>query len=177
MYLPLAAAQDISGHPGMVNDVVLTIADGADRDVIEAQLADEISDLGLSGVVSTRDDSDSVRVLVRGHRQRPTVLECASALVLAAAALAAFNLISRIVEAQRREIGIGMALGVPRHQLAIRPLLIGVQVAMLGTIAGLVVGLVVGNAFGSLLESVLPFPNTAHRSSSGSTPRLLRSGC
>jgi RND superfamily putative drug exporter len=33
-------------------------------------------------------------------------------LLLGAAVFAAFNLISRTVEAQRREIGIGMALGV-----------------------------------------------------------------
>ena len=33
-------------------------------------------------------------------------------LLLGAAAFAAFNLVSRTVEAQRREIGIGMALGV-----------------------------------------------------------------
>ena len=36
-------------------------------------------------------------------------------LILAGAAFAAFNLAGRIVEAQRREIGIGMALGVPRR--------------------------------------------------------------
>jgi putative ABC transport system permease protein len=78
--------------------------------------------------------------------------------VLVAAALAAFNLINRIVEAQRREIGIGMALGVPRAQLAVRPMLIGVQVAVLGTVAGLIVGFLAGRAFGSLLESFLPLP-------------------
>ncbi|HUV17925.1 MAG TPA: FtsX-like permease family protein, partial [Ilumatobacteraceae bacterium] len=82
-----------------------------------------------------------------------------SALVLFAAALAAFNLINRIVEAQRREIGIGMALGVPRRQLAVRPMLIGVQVAVLGTIAGLAVGFLVGEAFGNLLKSFLPLPD------------------
>ena len=32
-------------------------------------------------------------------------------LILAGAAFAAFNLIGRIVEAQRREIGVGMSLG------------------------------------------------------------------
>ena len=78
--------------------------------------------------------------------------------MLFAAALAAFNLINRIVEAQRREIGIGMALGVPRRQLAVRPMMIGVQVAVLGTVAGLVVGFLVGKAFGNLLESFLPLP-------------------
>ncbi len=81
-----------------------------------------------------------------------------SALVLLAAALAAFNLVTRIVEAQRREIGIGMALGVPRARLAIRPLLVGVQIGILGTIAGIGVGLLVGSAMRSLMESFVPLP-------------------
>ena len=79
-------------------------------------------------------------------------------LVLGAAALSAFNLINRIVEAQRREIGIGMALGVPRRRLAIRPFLVGLQIAILGTLAGVGVGYVVGQAMGDLIESFLPLP-------------------
>ena len=158
LYLPLAAAQDLSGHVGNVNDAALVLVDGADRDAIEAQLADAISELGVSATVSTRDDADAIRVLYEDIDNDQRFWNALSALVLLAAALAAFNLINRIVEAQRREIGIGMALGVPRRQLAIRPLSIGVQVAVLGTIAGLGVGLLVGNAFGNLLESVRPLP-------------------
>ena len=41
-------------------------------------------------------------------------------LVLAGAAFAAFNLTGRMVEAQRRELGIGMALGVEPSTLVIR---------------------------------------------------------
>jgi putative ABC transport system permease protein len=159
LYLPLAATQDLSGHAGMVNDVVLVLVDGADRDVIEMQLTGAVSGLGVSATVSTRDDADAVRVLYEDIDNDQRFWNALSALVLLAAALAAFNLINRIVEAQRREIGIGMALGVPRRQLAIRPLLIGVQVAVLGTIAGLGVGLLVGNAFANLLESFLPLPD------------------
>ena len=114
LYLPLAAAQDISGHDGMVNDAALVLVDGADRDAIGAQLTDALSDLGLSATVSTRDDADAVRVLYEDIDNDQRFWNALSALVLFAAALAAFNLINRIVEAQRREIGIGMALGVPR---------------------------------------------------------------
>ena len=158
VYLPLAAAQDISGHEGMVNDAVLVLVDGADRAAVEAQLTEAIADLGVGGTVSTRDDADAVRVLYEDIDNDQRFWNALSALVLFAAALAAFNLINRIVEAQRREIGIGMALGVPRPQLAIRPMLIGVQVAVLGTVAGLAVGFLVGKAFGNLLESFLPLP-------------------
>ncbi|HSP30058.1 MAG TPA: FtsX-like permease family protein, partial [Ilumatobacteraceae bacterium] len=158
VYLPLAAAQDISGHAGMVNDAVLVLVDGADRDAIQTQLTEAVADLGVSATVSTRDDADAVRVLYEDIDNDQRFWNALSALVLVAAALAAFNLINRIVEAQRREIGIGMALGVPRPQLAIRPMLIGVQVAVLGTVAGLIVGFLVGKAFANLLESFLPLP-------------------
>ncbi len=158
LYVPLAAAQDLSGHAGMVNDAALVLVDGADRDGIEAELTEAIGELGVSATISTRDDADAVRVLYEDIDNDQRFWNALSALVLLAAALAAFNLINRIVEAQRREIGIGMALGVPRPQLAVRPMLIGVQVAVLGTVAGLGVGLLVGTAFGNLLESFLPLP-------------------
>lgn len=158
VYLPMAAAQDLSGHIGSVNDAVLVLSDGADRDAIESQLTETIAGLGVGATVSTRDDADAVRVLYEDIDNDQRFWNALSALVLLAAALAAFNLINRIVEAQRREIGIGMALGVPRRQLAIRPMLIGVQVAVLGTLAGLVVGFLVGRAFANLLESFLPLP-------------------
>ncbi len=159
VYLPLAAVQDISGHDGMVNDAVMTLVGGADRDLVEQQLTTVMSDLGVGATVSTRDDADAVRVLYEDIDNDQRFWNALSALVLFAAALAAFNLINRIVEAQRREIGIGMALGLPRRQLAVRPMLIGVQVAVLGTIAGLAVGVLVGKAFGNLLESFLPLPD------------------
>lgn len=158
VYLPLAAAQEVSGHAGEVNDAVITLVDGTDRDRVEDQLDAAVSDLGVGATVSTRDDADAVRVLYEDIDNDQRFWNALSALVLFAAALAAFNLINRIVDAQRREIGIGMALGVPRAQLAVRPMLIGVQVAVLGTVAGLAVGSLVGAAFGNLLESFLPLP-------------------
>ncbi|NIR40901.1 MAG: hypothetical protein GWN79_24365, partial [Actinobacteria bacterium] len=80
---------------------------------------------------------DAFRLLYEDIESDQQVWNMISALVLLAAALAAFNLVTRIVEAQRREIGIGMALGVPRARLAIRPLLVGLQIGILGTIAGI----------------------------------------
>jgi putative ABC transport system permease protein len=54
-----------------------------------------------------------------------------------------------------------MALGVPRRQLAVRPMLIGVQVAVLGTIAGLAVGFFVGKPSGTCSKRSCRSPNTA----------------
>jgi putative ABC transport system permease protein len=81
-----------------------------------------------------------------------------AALLLGAAAFAAFNLISRTVEAQRREIGIGMALGVSRGALARRPLLLGGQVALLGVLLGIPAGFAANAWLRSVMESFFPLP-------------------
>ena len=127
--------------------------------MVERELGAAIDELeGITATVTNQDDAEAYRVLYEDIENDQQVWNAISALVLFAAALAAFNLISRIVEAQRREIGIGMALGVDRWRLAIRPLLVGAQIAVLGVIAGVGVGYVVGNAMGDLLESFLPLP-------------------
>ena len=158
LYLPLATAQEVAGRSGQVNDLVIRLSDGVDRDLVEAQIRDQVDRLGVSATISTRDDATAFRVLYEDIDNDQQFWNMLAGLVLVAAALAAFNLVSRIVEAQRREIGIGMALGVARSKLAIRPLLVGVQVGVLGTIAGIGVGLLVGRAMADLLESFLPLP-------------------
>ncbi len=160
VYAPLADTQELIGRPGQVNDLVLTLADGADRDAIGTQLQealDGVDDVAAS--VTDQDDIDAYRLLYEDIESDQLVWNMISALVLFAAALAAFNLVSRIVEAQRREIGIGMALGVPRTQLAWRPLLVGLQIGILGTVAGIGVGVLVGSAMEGLMESLIPLPS------------------
>jgi putative ABC transport system permease protein len=79
-------------------------------------------------------------------------------LLLGAAAFAAFNLISRSIEAERREIGIGMALGVRPRSLAVRPLLLGAQVAVLGIVLGVAVGLQANSWLRSVMQEFFPLP-------------------
>ena len=63
-----------------------------------------------------------------------------------------------MVEAQRREIGTAMALGVAPRAIAARPLLVGVQIAVLGVAFGVGVGLLVGSAMAGVLETFVPLP-------------------
>jgi putative ABC transport system permease protein len=159
LYLHTEDAQALVDRDGLVNDVVLTVAPGADVDRVERDLraaADGLDDVSL--IVTTRDDAEAFRVLYEDIDNDQQFFTAFAVLVLLAAALAAFNLINRIVEAQRREIGIGMALGLPRAQLAVRPMLVGAQIAAVGVVGGVLVGLLVGRAMQGLLESFLPLP-------------------
>lgn len=159
VYAHLTDAQALTGQDGAVNDLVLTVARGADVGAVEEELRRVVAESSIPGLAVTDvDDIEAVRVLYEDIDNDQQFFTAFAVLVLVAAALAAFNLVNRIVEAQRREIGIGMALGAPRRQLSARPLLVGVQIAAVGVVAGVVVGILVASAMQGLLESMLPLP-------------------
>lgn len=158
LFTGLHSAQLLTRAPSRVNDLVLTTTPGTEslvRSELEAALQ---STPGVSGKVSTRSEVDSYRVLYDDIRGDERLWRIVALLVLAGAAFASFNLTTRIVEAQRREIGIGMALGVRASRLAIRPLLFGAQVALIGTALGVAVGWLIGLPLRSVFTSMLPLP-------------------
>ena len=76
--------------------------------------------------VLTADD-DPVRTLLYDdidNDQR--FFDIFAVLILAGAAFASFNLTGRILQAQRREFGVGMALGATTGRLALRPAIFGI---------------------------------------------------
>jgi len=160
VFVSLATAQEISGRPGAVNDLVLRFAPGTDVAAAQADLERALpAALGSVGFTIERGtDADVYRVLYEDASNDQTLMNVFAFLVLGGAALATFNLVGRMVEATRREIGIGMAVGAPPRLLALRPLLLGVEVALLGALFGIGVGYLVNLALRSVLESLLPLP-------------------
>jgi putative ABC transport system permease protein len=160
LFTSLATAQDLAGRPGRVNDLVLTLAPGVDR--AEAAAAVETafaqSGTGLGVTVMRTEDENAYRVLYDDIEGDQRFWNIFAGLILAGATFGAFNLSSRMVESQRREIGIGMALGWPRRRLALRPLLVGVQIALLGAAFGVVMGLLVMAALRPVYTGMLPLP-------------------
>ncbi|MHB8780503.1 MAG: ABC transporter permease [Candidatus Geothermincolia bacterium] len=160
VFLPLPTAQALSGHTGQVNDMVLRLAEGESRDeALQAAAAALSSNLpGVGFEIITIEEEPAYRLLYRDLDADSGTMVALAIIVLLAAAFAAFSLISRIVEAQRREIGIGMAMGVRRPKLALRPLLMGAEIAALGVMFGIGVGFILAGLMRSLFAEVLPLP-------------------
>lgn len=156
VFMPLDDAQVLTGHRGKVNDLVLRLRPGADAERVRGELSAAVAPYG--GTVTTRADDPVHRALYEDARNDQTTWNVFAFLILFGAGFAAFNLVTRMIEAQRREIGVGMALGVPPRVLALRPLLVAVQVSVLGVVAGVGVGVLTGQAMGRTMADLLPLP-------------------
>ena len=156
VFTSIETAQQLTGMDRRVNDLILRLEPGADEDALFEAMSERFGQLG--GTVSRRLDDPSIRLMiadVEGDRQFNTVLAIA---IFGGAVFAAFNLTSRIVDSQRREIGIAMALGVPTRLVALRPLLFSAQVALLGVVFGIAMGIGIAEALGAYLSDFLPLP-------------------
>lgn len=159
-FVPIAVAQRISGQVAAANDAVIRLVPGLDRDQarerVEAALARDLPE--VAATVTTLEEEPGRKVLHDDIKGDQRFYDIFSTIILGGAAFAAFNLVTRIVESQRREIGVGMALGVERPRLAVRPLLVGLQVSALGALLGLGVGAVVGDLIAGVNEQFFPLP-------------------
>ena len=160
LFATLHTAQALAGAPGRVNDVVLTLRPGASQPLLRTELERALATATppVSADVTTQAQIESRRILYEDIKGDTELWRVIALLVLGGAAFAALNLTARIVEAQRREIGIGMALGVRPRLLALRPLLFGAQVAVIGVLLGVAVGYAVGIPLRNVFTSMLPLP-------------------
>jgi putative ABC transport system permease protein len=160
LFTSLETAQDLTGRSGRVNDLVISLRDGVDphlaADAVRSRFDASATDLGVT--VMLAEDERAYQVLYDDIEGDQRVWNVFAGLILLGATFAAFNLATRMVEAQRREIGIGMALGAPPTRLALRPALVGVQIAVLGALLGVGVGYLVIQAMRPIYTTALPLP-------------------
>ena len=160
VYMPLSAVQRAAGRPARVNELVLRVGPGrspsAVATAVRGAFAKALPRTGIKVTLGT--DEPVTRILYRDARNDEKTYLAFAVLILLGAALAAFNLVSRVVEAQRREIGVGMALGVEARVLARRPLLLGAQIGVLAALLGIPVGIGLAELIKGLMRDFLPLP-------------------
>lgn len=160
VFAPLGTAQALSGKDGQVNRLAVRLTEDADPAAftgeLQASLAEALPDAATE--VELLEDDKQYRRLYDDIDGDQRLFNIFAGLILAGAAFAAFNLTGRIVEAQRREIGIGMGLGMDRWKLAIRPLLVAFQISAAGVVLGVGFGLYVGRVLADLNLQYVPLP-------------------
>lgn len=158
LYTSLATAQRIAQRPGQVSELVLRLTPGTSPVAVAAAVRRALR-RSLPGATVTPGTSEQAStILFRDARNDQRMMSVFGLLVLVGASIAAFNLVGRTVEAERREIGIGMALGLPTGRLALRPMLLGAEIALAGTLLGALLSVWLAHAFASIYRQFLPLP-------------------
>ncbi len=160
VYTSLQTAGRLLGQPGQTNDVVVAFDPGAPAASARAEVVAALRTAlpGTGVTVTARADDPGRTILEHGVASGQRLYTIFALLLLAGAAFGAFNLVVRMVESQRREIGVAMALGTPTPTIARRPLLLALEVALLGVALGVVVGQLVDLLIGGVLRTALPLP-------------------
>jgi putative ABC transport system permease protein len=160
VFVPLETAAKLSGHPGMANQLVVRLSDPSlapvVRDELQAAAVAAMPDLGAKAIAS--DDETARRWVDRDAQNDGNFMALFAGLMLVGATFAAFNLTTRIVESQRRQVGIGLALGLPARTLALRPLAVAAEIALMGVAFGIAVGLALDLALKAVFQGMLPMP-------------------
>lgn len=160
LFAPLPDAQALSGHDGQVNRLAVRLVDGVDpaafASELEAALARLVPDAAVE--IELIEDNTEYRRLYDDLEGDQRLFNIFAGLILAGAAFAAFNLTGRIVEAQRREIGVGMSLGVEPWRIAVRPLLVALQISIAGVALGALFGWFMGSLLTDINLDVVPVP-------------------
>ncbi len=160
VFTSLRTAQDLTGRRGSVNDLVLTVEPGADVNAVETALLAETAKRHPGAhlnLMRTEDDA-SYLALTRDPEGDQQIYNVFALVLFAGAAFAALNFAARMVETQRREIGTAMALGMNPAAIAARPLLVGLQIGVLGVVFGVGVGLLIAMLMEGVLESFVALP-------------------
>ncbi len=157
---PLSLAQRLASQPGQVNDVVALVRHGVSVEHVATQLSQQLgrSTLPIATTVSVRRDSLLTQSLYGEVVSEQKVFSVFALLILLGAGFAAFNLTRRFVEAQRRDLGIAMSLGVPRSRIAVRPLALALEVAVAGVVLGVAAGWGIGQWVVAILKVKVPLP-------------------
>ncbi|MHA2388977.1 MAG: ABC transporter permease [Candidatus Hodarchaeales archaeon] len=165
LFVPMETAQRILqyqvGLPiGHVNEALFLISSEADLNVLQDEITTAFNlDFPTIDVDFTKkDEYPSYRIQKEDIPNDQQMYFIISFLILLAAAFGTFNLVSRVINSHRRQIGINMALGVPPRQLAIRYLIFSFEIALGGVICGLLLSQFLGERLGSVLTDVIPFP-------------------
>ncbi|MGZ4268977.1 MAG: ABC transporter permease [Solirubrobacteraceae bacterium] len=160
VYVPLHEAQRAARRPGQVNELLVRAVPGTSPGRLTSSVRRALAAAlpGSGATLTTGGSEGSTRILYRDARNDQKTFWAFAMILLVGAALAAFNLVSRVVEAQRREIGIGMALGAEPRTLAARPLALGLEIGVLGAAFGVPMGIGLSALIHGLTRDLLPLP-------------------
>ena len=160
-FTPLPQLQALFGLDGQINDVAVTVRDPAEREATIAATEALLQPHVLTQTVRQEDQPSNagLQLDLQGAEEVANLLPT---LVLIVAALSIFIALSRMVQAQREQIGLFMAMGYGRGTVLRHYLAYAVLIALVGSLAGVALGLWLGSGLTGVYADTLGIPLIEH---------------
>ncbi len=157
LFAPEHVTESLLGHAGSGNDVAVRADPGADISRLGERLETELEPYGVV-MTTPRDDQPGYEALRSELDQNRVMALWMPLLVLAISSMSLFIALSRLVTAQRGEIGLAKALGYTDGQLMIHYLSFALIIAAGGSILGVGLGLLGARGMAATYTSFLGLP-------------------
>ena len=145
------------GKVGSGNDVAVRAVPGTNIDRLVDDLEDELRPYGVVDSV-TRPDQPGYDALMSELSQNRIMARSLPVLVLAISSMSLFIALSRLVTAQRGEIGLAKALGYTDGQILRHYLTYSIIIATGGSVLGVALGLLGARGVAASYVSILGLP-------------------
>lgn len=156
VYMPQTVVEAVLGTSGSGNDIAVR-APGADIDDLSEVLEDELEPYGFTGATS-RADQPSYSALESEVAQNRVMARTMPVLVLLISSMSLFIALSRLVTAQRGEIGLAKALGYSDFQIMMHYLSFALIMAVGGSALGVGLGLLGARGVAASYTGILGLP-------------------
>ncbi|MEZ4595589.1 MAG: ABC transporter permease [Chloroflexota bacterium] len=145
--------------PDMVRETLVRYEDGTDVAATDAAVTAAAQAAGATGITTQADQPSNatLQLDVEGFGQMAFAFPL---LFLAAAGMAVFVLLTRLVTSQRAVIGALRASGMSAATLRDRHLGFGLLIGLVAAVMGVVAGIAAGAAMTSLYTGLLDIPDT-----------------
>src|SRR5271165_3212334 len=137
--LPLATAQQLTGHPGLVTDIVVELSSG-----VRASTAAKGIEAAFPGTQVITDPEQALRAGANGTLISKSILVIV-VIALIVGAISVANTMAMSIMERRAELGLLTAVGWSPLRVASLILGEGVAVSVLGAAVGLLLGVIGGN--------------------------------
>jgi putative ABC transport system permease protein len=146
----------------VAEQTVIRYSPDADREATDAAVDIAATAAGAADVLTQAEQPSNagLKLDLQGFEQMAIMFP---ALFLLAAGMATFIILTRVVYAQRAQIGTLMASGVSRRLITRHYLSYGLILGLAGAVAGVVVGMLLGWAITGLYTDALGIPDTVTR--------------
>ena len=144
---------------GRLNNLVFTLEQGADFDEVKNRLEPELEPYGLINLYP-REDQTSHLILSEEVAQLQRMSTALPMMFLLIAALIIYNMLKRLVEQQRGQIGIMKAFGYSNYEVTLHYITYALTIGFVGGLLGGLAGIYMANPLTWLLLEFFHVPET-----------------